>query len=221
MNRASVLVPAVTIAVGMLAADAANPQRAATQEEGQGQPTIAGSWTFNADESDNVRDRLNAAMRNRGNTGASMGGRAGRGSGRAGGGARGGRGGAGGVLDQSAGGVQMGPGGMNMLRGPREMRIEFTESTVIIQRDGGDALQLTTDNKPLKLLPEGRSVEYKAKWDGEKLEIETKVEDGPRVTEKYELEKNDPGTLKVEVRFTQPSPAGNLNVRLNRVYNRS
>lgn len=125
-------------------------------------------------------------------------------------------------MDPPGGAAAPGPmGGMAMLQGPRELRIEIAESKVTLRRDAIDPLELNTDGKAVVLGPSDNAVEYKAKWNGQKLEIETRTKDGPRVVETYELDRKDPAVLAVDVRFTQPGPNGNLNVRLNRVYDRS
>jgi len=110
---------------------------------------------------------------------------------------------------------------MSLLQGAPELAIRFEESKVILDRGAGTPLELTTDGKAVKFGYSGAEVEYKAKWNGKKLEVETKLQAGPRVVETYELDKNDPAVMTVDVRFTEPGPDGNLNVHMKRVYDRS
>jgi hypothetical protein len=192
-------------------------------------PTVAGTWTLNADKSDNARERLSAAMRNRGVSGGAAAGGAAAAGGRSGGsrsgGRRGGGGGGGGGVDTTAAVRPQGGGGRGstvaiaLLQGSPQLTIRFEESKVVLDR-GGMPLELTTDGKAVKFGYPGAEVEYKAKWNGKKLEVETKYQAGPRVVETYELDKKDPGVMTVDVRFTEPGPNGNVNVHMKRIYDR-
>jgi len=53
------------------------------------------------------------------------------------------------------------------------------------------------------------------------LEIETKAQGGPSAVETYELEKNEPSVMTVDVRFTEPGTNGDTKIHLTRVYDRS
>lgn len=220
MRRMTLIVPAMILGLGLVAT---GRQPAAAQEK----PTVAGSWTLNADRSDNARQRLASAM---GSGGGGGGGAAVSSGGQSGGGRSGGRrggGGGGGGADTATaaraprGGGRGSPVAMALLQGPAELVIEFGESKVTLNRGGPTPLEVPTDGKSLKIGYPGAEVEFKAKWNGQKLELETKLQAGPRVIETYELDKKDPSVMTVDVRFTQPGPTSNVNVRLKRVYDRS
>jgi hypothetical protein len=141
-----------------------------------------------------------------------------------GGGGAGTGGGAGaGAAERPPAGGGMRDSGVNraLLQGPPQLEISFAESTVILNRGAGIPLELTTDGKAVRIGYAGAEVEYKAKWNGQKLEIETKLQGGPRVVETYELDKKNPAVMTVDVRFADPSPEGNLNVHMKRVYDRN
>jgi hypothetical protein len=194
----------------------------------QEKPTVAGTWTLNADRSDNARERLSTAMRSRGmSAGAAAGGAAsagGRSGGSRTGGRRGGGGGGAGADTTAAvrpqgGGGRGSPVSLALLQGSAQLSIRFEESKVLLDR-GGMPLELTTDGKAVKFGYPGAEIEYKAKWNGKKLEVETKFQAGPRVVETYELDKDDPSVMTCDVRFTEPGPNGNVNVHMKRVYDR-
>lgn len=221
MRRMTVIVPAMILGFGLVPATGHRPVFA------QETPTVAGTWTLNADRSDNARERLSAAMRNRGMSGGGGGGGAASAGGRSGGSRSGGRrgGGGGGGVDTTAavrpqgGGGRGSPVAMALLQGSPQLSIRFEESKVILDR-GGMPLELSTDGKAVKFGYSGAEVEYKAKWNGKKLEVETKLQAGPRVVETYEIDKNDPAVMTCDVRFTEPGPNGNVNVHMKRVYDR-
>jgi len=214
MKRTRAALPAAAIIALVSAVDAGTAAAQATGDK----PTVAGAWTLNVEKSDDVRERMAAAMRNRGRQPEGL---PQRGGVTVGTGARGARGGAAGVVEPPPGaGASQTPGGMAMLQSARSLRIEFGEGTVALYRDELPPLELKMDGTARVEGPEGHHIEYRAKWNGSRLEVETRADGGPRVTEAYTLDGKDPAILAVDVRVTMPGPDGTLNVRLKRAYDR-
>lgn len=105
-----------------------------------------------------------------------------------------------------------------IMRPATALRISVNDSTVTVQPGELDPVTYQTDGKRRDLeLPDGQVVKAEAKWNGTKLRIETRIENGPRITEEYEL-KEDGADLQVTVRVEMR--AGEMRNTVKRVYTR-
>jgi len=179
-----VLVVVCTAAVLGLAA-----QQRPTEATNPATSAIVGVWAIDKDTSD-LPNRMTSGGPGAGVPAGGPGG----GMGGAGGGI-GGRGGRG-------GGMPGGIGGFGGRRDPDEMqrtrRIMADVSTppdtltivqngafVILTANDGRSVKLTTDGKEQERLTGDGLVKSKARWDGDQLRIEEKIQDGPKVTRTY------------------------------------
>ncbi len=198
MHRISKL----ALAAGLLGGIAARPAR--TQQAGPAPlPDLAGHWIYNAQLSENPRDRMPGGGGGRdsiggGDAGGRRGGSGGMGGGRGGfgGGGRGGRGGYGGGRGGGGGGYSMSEKDRQRMRqtmqlafdAPPALTIVETDSTMAFAPDTGDVLLLFSNGKKLR---------HKATWDGEgdvdikgywrdgDFIVERRVSGGGKVTEDY------------------------------------
>ena len=88
-----------------------------------------------------------------------------------------------------------------VLDAPSEMTITHTEAEIAV---------LETDGRLRALHPDGRSyrtaagAEVETRWDGERLVVETRPDDGPKLVETFTIE-SDPRRLVVSIALRPPS----------------
>lgn len=172
---------------------------------------IAGTWVLNRDDSDDPGEAVQEAMQE------AMQGSAAQRGGRTRGGASGGR--PTGTRDPGAVGVP--PEQMQRIqtvmreaaRAAQRLVIEQTDSTVVVTTDRGQRVLFSDDRKIEATAPNGVDMELKAKWDGDKLKVETKWDGGVRITEEYEI-KDDQLNVNLRIEATRPR----IRARINLVY---
>jgi hypothetical protein len=189
------------------------PAAAPVAAAGTERPSLAGSWTLNAELSEKLADKMRDSFRNRGGPG---GGGFGAGGGRRGGFGGGGRGGGrrgGGPGDGSSPDAARGP--QRFDSGAEKITIDQSATAVTI-RDANDQVRtLTTDGKKVKITtPRGDEVEMKATWKDARLTIEQDLPRGGHLKETYERA-SDGQRLQVTVSL---EPAGRPAVTAKRVY---
>jgi hypothetical protein len=213
------------LAAGLLAAGAAaqspplpspSPQTSASADR----PNLSGRWRFDADKSDDARQKMREAAGGRrpGGEGGGFGGRGGGGFGgrRGGGGGGGGRGrggdGRGGDGARPDGG---GEGSMRSLFEPAsEISITQTETEFTVLEKDGPLRVLHADDKKYK--DDATGTEVKTRWDKDRLLVETKRERGDTVHETWRLSLAE-ATRRLTVDYRLENPYfGTVTVR--RVY---
>jgi len=202
-------------------------------------PDLSGGWILNRELSEDPAEKMRELREDlrRGGFGG-PGGRGGTGSF---GGAPGGRGGAGGLGGGRTGGDLGGgsdggfsvrpPGAEGRGRGPGSFRqimnlvMHGAEQIVIADRDAsiaitsdGRRLVLRTDGKKIeRLTSSGQKVEIKAKWKGDELRVERKIQNGPKVKVTYKLDKK---SGRLEVRTEVSGHLMPRSVKVKRIYDR-
>jgi len=178
MNRVSSICVAAAILAGVTNAGAQAP---ASPESAK--PSIVGIWSVDKD----LSDRADAGGR----------GAAGPGGGMVGpGGGRGGRGGMGGGMPGGMGGFggrggdrdelrRAGRLGRDLMRPPDSLTIVTDGSAVVITADDGRSVRLLTDGREQERLTGDGAIKAKARWDGDQLIVEERIQDGPKVTRTY------------------------------------
>lgn len=210
------------LAFGLVLAASAFPASLRAQQKDK--PAVLGVWTFNAEKSDNLQQKMQQAMRGGGPPagGDDMGGM-GRSGGRTGRtGSRGGSGGgAEGVMEGGGRGGSDGPEMRAMgtlLRGPAKLSIERTDSTVTLHRDDLDPLVLFTDGRQVDLGGADQQSRFteKAEWKGEKLVVQTVVGENIKLEEIYEIKGGDSPYLQVDAKLDNRMLG--RTIKLKRVY---
>ena len=183
-------------------------------------PDLSGKWKLNEAQSETPRDKMRE-MR---------GGRGGRGG--FGGGMGGGRGGWGGGVMGPGGGGRRGrwgggrDGGMRgegsgergrlreMLAAPETLEITQQGDAVTLRSDDGSVHSFHVTGKRESNQFEGMDVSTKARWKDQKMIIESDFEEGPSVTDVYELSPDGRQLIdKVTIE-------GRMRMTLRRVYDR-
>jgi hypothetical protein len=179
-------------------------------------PDLSGRWVFNAEQSDDAREKLRGAM-GRPGSGGSPGGR---GPGGMGGG--GGMGGPGGGMGGGRGGQRPpGTGGDDrraemraLFEAARELSITQTAREIAILDKDGRLRALHPDGEKYK---DSSGAEVKTSWEKDRLVVRTAREGRPAVTETWRMA-GEPAQIVVEMRFQPPSGEG---VTIKRVYDRA
>jgi hypothetical protein len=214
----------MTLAGAALAVAGARLQAGDPAKEAKDAPSLAGSWRFNPEQSDDMR----AKMREAG--GGRWGGRGGGpgGEGRPGGGMGGGFGGGrrGGFGGGGRGGGGRGPGGEGrpggddarrrgaMMRPATEMTITQEPSEIRIAEKDGDERHLVPDGKNHK--SDNGTQEVKASWSGSQLVVETKRDNGRKVKESMGLSSDG---KQLVIALEMDTPFGDA-IKVKRVYDR-
>lgn len=186
-------------------------------------PDLSGKWKLNEAQSETPRDRMREMRGGRGGFGGGMGG------GRGGWGGRGGMGG-GGVMGPGGGGRRGGWGGgdggmrgeSSGDRGRMRAMLAAPESLEFTQQ--GDALSIRSDDGSVHTFHvtgrresnqfEGDDVSTRARWKDQKLIIESDFDEGPSITDVYELSPDGRQLIdKVTIE-------GRMRMTLRRVYDR-
>ena len=95
------------------------------------------------------------------------------------GGGQGGRGGGGGQSSRDPAAV------MAMLQPASGMTIVLADGAVVVTNSNGVNRRFVTDDKKNELLTGDGVIQYKARWSGPTLSIESELEKGPKVTITY------------------------------------
>ena len=175
-------------------------------------PNLAGTWTFNEEESDDPREQM----------GQGRGGARGRAGGRepgSGGAGRGGRGGAGPGRRPGGGDPQqMREMMQSVMRAAERMVLVQDDSSVTLTYSGGPSTVLITNGKKWKHeLANLGEVEFKAEWKNEELRVERRFERGAKVRERYRRSEETDQLFVI----TQFEPGfGNRSLEFRRVYDR-
>jgi len=208
-------------AVMLLASVLAPPSRAAEPEPSSAstlRPDLSGTWRFNAEQSDDLREKMREVMQGRGREGRPGGmGPGGMGPGGMGGprgGFGGGRGGFGG-----GGGRPRGEGGEGearrgrMLAPPEELTITQEDPGIrIVEKEARNRL-VVADGKSHK---DDRGTEVKASWSDEQLIVESK-RDGRKTREAF-VRAREGAQIHVLLEFE--TPFGD-KIKARRVYDRA
>jgi len=190
-------VACVVAAVGLAA------QERPAESSNAAAPAIVGIWELDKDASD-LPDRAAAGRLGAGESPARPGG---------------GMGGRGGGIGGRGGGIGLPPGmgGLGGRRDPEEMQrslrlladlsrppdtLTIVESgaTVIVTTGEGRSVKHPTDGKEQERLTGDGLIKSKARWDGEQLRIEERIQDGPKVTRTY-MASSDRRHLIITVRI--------------------
>ncbi len=183
--------------------------RAATADQAPA-AAVAGVWTIDKDSSDvpGAADRGDRPPM--GGPGGGMGGP---------GGGMGGRGGMGGGMPGgTSGGGRRDPEEMRRARGllldlsrpPERLTIVHDGAAVILTSDDGRSVKLVVDGKEQERLTGDGVIKGKARWDGDTLRVEEKIQDGPKVVRTY-FASSDRRRLVVATRI-EPGGGGELVV---------
>jgi hypothetical protein len=183
-------------------------------------PDLSGRWVFNAEQSDDAREKLRGAMGRPGGSGGPRGG----GPGGMGGGGGMGRPGGG----MGGGGGQRPPRGGDAAGGGDDrraaMRAAFeAASELTITHTAREIAILEKDGRLRALHPDGEKyadssgAEVKTKWEKDRLVVRTAREGRPAVTETWWMA-GEPAQIVVEMRF---QPPGGEGVTIKRVYDRA
>ena len=168
------------------------PEPARAQEAG-----LSGVWMLNQDESEDARVKFQEAMA----SGTRGGGR---------GGGRGARGAGGPDRGQMQETMQM------VMQAAMLLTITQDDSTVTILGSKGSEIVVYPDGREIEVpIEDVGTVETKARWKGDKLQIERKFEAGLKITATYEL-KSDGKQMHVQTKFEGGPMPSTVNVR--RVY---
>jgi hypothetical protein len=164
--------------------ESAPPPAAVKKPEAKPRNDIMGAWKWNAQESDNLRDKLQQARENSGNNGGNRGG--------VGGGPRIGFPG-GGMGGPGMGGGSRGPdmeGLEEKVNPPVQMNLSQKTSRdpeVDLTDDQNRKKILYTDGRKLQKSKDNTTEEISAKWEGSRLVTDEKGPRGQKLTREYEL----------------------------------
>lgn len=220
---------AAVLALTVFAAARSYARQSDSQPKSSQPATIAGHWTYNAEQSTDPR-----SMTQVGDSGNRQGGRGGYGGGGGRGGFGGGRGGFGGGRGGMGGGRggAGGPGGgMNDAQrakmrqtmqlvwdAPQSLEISQTDSTVSLIADTTPELVLPVNGKKVVIKQDSLAdVEVKGKWQGDAFVVQRKVSGGGTISEDY-LHSASGNQLFVIVSFDTPS---GRSLQFRRVYDGS
>lgn len=178
----------VVMAIGLVAATVPSsvPPEPPTIAE---RPALSGRWRINTEKSEDGGEKLRAAAAGRRPGGSGPG----RNGGAGGLGDRGGRRGGG------SGGAQGDPRDSMraVIESPTEMTITHTETEIAVVEKDGRLRLLHPDGEPYMDSTGGR---VNTRWEKDRLIVETKREDGPKVTEAFTLD-SEPRQLVIDVRI--------------------
>jgi hypothetical protein len=162
-------------------------------------PDLSGRWVLNEEQSEDAREKIRAA----------------RGGRRDGGGGFGGRGHpAGGRPGVPPGGGDPRAAMRAALEAADEMTITHTAREIaILDRDG----RLRALHPDGEKYPNASGAEVKARWDKDRLVVQTSREHGPAVTETWRMA-GEPAQLVIELRLQPPNGEP---VTVKRVYDRA
>jgi hypothetical protein len=210
------LIPGAILLLSALAlAASAAPKPKPKADAPSERPNLSGTWQFNAEQSDDMREKMREAGRGRGGPGGGGGmGRGGFGGGRRGGFGGGGRGGFGGRPSGEGADAEARRGRMAFLP-PSELTITQEAAEIhIVEKDSGD-LHLVPDGKTHKT--ENGNGEVKASWSDEQLVVESKRDNGRKNRQSFGVSQ-DGKQMFVTVQFD--TPFGD-SIKVRRVYDRA
>jgi hypothetical protein len=208
----------------LLASVLATPSRAADPERSSpstDHPDLSGTWRFNAEESDDLREKMREIMQGGGREGrpgrmgpggmgpGGMGGPRGGfgGGGRGGFGGRGGRPGDEGAEGEARRGRGFAP--------PEELTITQEEAGLrIVEKEARNRL-LVADGKSHK--DDNGLGDVKASWSDQRLVVETKRENGRKTKEAFALARDG---AQIHVLLEFETPFGD-KIKVRRVYDRA
>ena len=189
-------------------------------------PVLNGTWKLNADESDDVRQKLRSAMQEREQNGSPGG------MGRHGGMGGGGMGGGIGMGIPGMGGGMGGPRGQgrgsdeqharlyDLVRAPDQITVVQKGAETDITDNENRVRALFTDDRKLdKPKKDSPQTQIKAHWDGQTLTTEEKGPNGEKISHAYELSPD--GKQQLIDTLTLESKRFNTPIIVRSVYDKS
>ena len=176
-------------------------------------PALAGNWTPNQDESDDMEEVMSRQRNTASGVQASRRGQ--RGGSRVGGLDGGGQGrGAGGAPPPSEEQQRQGRAMMQVFQQPTSgLEILQSDSTVTLVFGSQSQIFFTDGRKLTRVLGDGVETEVKAEWKGDKLKIETKTKGNAKVTQEFKLD-DKTGRLVLETKLENSRMNQNFKAKL-------
>lgn len=145
---------------------------------------MAGDWVLNEEESTDVATALREAMRGGFGAGGPPGGRGGGGGPP---GARGRRPGGGGPPGEGRRMGEGGPAALEDIGPPATLALVVERERISVEGPGIlTSLEATPDGEEIRVPRRGGEMKVKARWDDAVLVVERELEDGPKITDRYE-----------------------------------
>jgi hypothetical protein len=186
--------------------------------QAQDNPTFAGSWTLDPEESENPRDVMQQSRRGTGSNFAERGNRRhGSEGGRGGGGGRGGRGGGGAAPSAEQQQINRVMMEIGMWQAP-SLEIEMTDEGYEVTLPDGSVQTILTDKEERTTARGGFEIKTKAEGKDGEFKISYKGPGNAKVERKFKL-KDDGATLEVVTSIDNSRMQ--MNFKFEQVYRRS